>query len=260
MSRLAKKSRKLTEEELFLQREARERVLNESLKNKEHEEKITAMMDLIRQEEKENMKPEVVLEVLEEKKDIIAELEAKAKQLEEEEMERQKQILRLVEASTSQQTQATANALHSFAPEQEKDGHRIVLLSDRSLKKKEGRELEKHFSVSKFDPKAKVALKDLKYELMIVPVNKKEGRAFYASSVPYIQNDENVSVIYLAKKGKKIQDIDLIKKQYHCQYVRKSLPKEQPNKYLYTLSLFTDHISKLTNSCLPILKVFLDSH
>jgi signal recognition particle subunit SEC65 len=251
MSRLAKKSRKLTPEELFLQREARERVLNEAMKNKEQEEKITAMMDLIRQEEKENVKEEVVLEVLEEKKDVIAELEAKAKQLEEEEMERQKQIL-------LKQRNATAG-LEGFTP-QERDGHRIVLLSDRSLKKKEGRELEKHFSVSKFDPKAKVALKDLKYELMIVPVNKKEGRAFYASSVPYIQKDENVSVIYLAKKGKKIQDIDLIKKQYHCQYVRKSLPKDQPNKYLYTLSLFTDHISKLTNSCLPILKVFLDSH
>jgi hypothetical protein len=224
------------------------------MKNKEQEEKITAMMELIRQEEKENVKEEVVLEVLEEKKDVIAELEAKAKQLEEEEMERQKQILLKQRAST-------ANALHSFEPEPQ-DGHRIVLLSDRSLKKTEGKTLEEYFKVQKFGKDIKGSLKDMTFELMIIPVNKKQGRSFWADSATAIQKDQNTTVVYLSKKGKKLNNIDEIKKTYRADFVRKTLPttKETGNKFVWTLSIMSDHISKISNSCLPILKVFLDSH
>ena len=85
----------------------------------------------------------------------------------------------------------------------------------------------------------------------------KVGRQFWAKEVNFIQNDENISVVYLSKRGKKIPDPEVIKKQFHAQYVRKNLPSKQPNKYLYMLELFTDHISKLSSSCLPIIRIFL---
>lgn len=246
MSRLKNKSIQLSPEELFLRQQARERALHESTKDKHEEKDTEKILALIRQEEKEN--------ILREKKDIIAALEAKAQRLEQEELERQRQIL-------LDQRNATANALHSFTPEPENDGHRIVLLSDRGLKKKEGKTLEEYFRVNKYDSKVKGSLKDMDFELMIIPVNKKQGRSFWADSASHIQSDKNTTVVYLCKKGKKLNNIDEIKKTYRADFVRKTLPTagETGNKFVWTLSIMSDHISKISNSCLPILKVFLDS-
>jgi hypothetical protein len=136
---------------------------------------------------------------------------------------------------------------------------KIILLTGRAVKKSEGRQLENFYNVCKFDKKKHNKINDIDYELLIVPVTNKDGRDFWSKNLKFVESNENVTVVYLSKTGKKIKDIDNIKKQFSCSFVRKRLPKESDNKFLYTLELFSDHISKLTSSCLPVLKIFLSA-
>ena len=248
MSRLKNKSVKLSQEELFLRQQARERAFLEEQSKSGDDKDSDKFIQIIREEEKENVRHEV----LNEQSDIILQIQQKALELEL--MEEEKLRREIAEKKALDN-----NALGNFAAElnNQSDGHKIILLTDRAIKKQEGRELEKHFKILKFDPKANVPIQTLDFDLYIIPMKNKAGRQFWAKEVNFVQNDENYSVVYLSKRGKKIPDPEVIKKQFHCQYVRKNLPSKQPNKFLYMLELFTDHISKLSNSCLPIIKIFL---
>ena len=251
MSRLKNKSLQLTKEELFLRQQAREKAFIEEQKRRTKnvdDKDADKIIEIIRREENENVRLEMIID----KKSIIDEIARKAHELEA--MEKQLEERRQMEADRK------ANALGDFAIEsvpEQNNNHRIILLTDRKIRKQEGKELEKHFKVVKFDHKKKHHIPSLDYELLILSMKNKLHRDAWARSVQFVEGDENISVVYLSRRGKKLQDIDLIKKQFHANFFRKNLPKNQKNKYLFMLELFTDHLSKLSNSCLPIIRILL---
>ena len=140
----------------------------------------------------------------------------------------------------------------------EEPDEKIILLTQKKITKKEGRELEKHYkNIVKYDSKTHKSIAGLDYEVLIMNVNNKKGREAWAINVKHACEDDNVSIVYLAKTGRKV-NIPEIKKTYHAEYVRKHLPVKCDNKYLYYLEIFSDHISKVSSSCMPFLRVFLE--
>ena len=238
MSRLVNKSIKKSKTEKLLQ--LANKAVQES--NERHKQKEA---ELLRLQELE-LKKIAELRALE-----LAEQRTKMKK------EKQNEVDKVVNFELKDKIEPHEDKEQSEAIENDEPQEKIILLTGRAVKKAEGRQLENFYNVCKFDKKKHNKINDIDYELLIVPVTNRDGRDFWSKNLKFVESDENVTVVYLSKTGKKIKDIDNIKKQFSCSFVRKRLPKESENKYLYTLELFSDHISKLTSSCLPVVKVFL---
>ena len=243
MSRLVNKSIKKSKTQKLLQ--LADKAVKEA--DKRHKEKEA---ELLRLQELE-LKKIAELRALE-----IAEQRTKIKERERSE---QNEVDKVVEFQLKDKIEDHEVQEQTEAIENDEPDEKIILLTARAVKKAEGRQLESFYKVCKFDKKKHNKINDIDYELLIVPVTNKDGRDFWSKNLKFVESNENVTVVYLSKTGKKIKDIDNIKKQFSCSFVRKRLPKEKENKFLYTLELFSDHISKLTSSCLPVLKIFLDS-
>jgi hypothetical protein len=244
MSRLVNKSIKKSKTEKLLQL-ANKAVEEADRKHKQKEAEILRLQAL----ELEKIKEIRALQ--------LAEQQAKMKK----EKEEKNEVDKVVEFELKDKSPLEEEGDKEPIPHEiiEEPDEKIILLTARAVKKAEGRQLESFYKVCKFDKKKHNKINDIDYELLIVPVTNKDGRDFWSKNLKFVESNENVTVVYLSKTGKKIKDIDNIKKQFSCSFVRKRLPKEKENKFLYTLELFSDHISKLTSSCLPVLKIFLDS-
>ena len=242
MSRLVNKSIKKSKTQKLLQ--LADKAVKEA--DKRHKEKEA---ELLRLQELE-LKKIAELRALE-----IAEQRTKIKERERSE---QNEVDKVVEFQLKDKIEDHEVQEQTEAIENDEPDEKIILLTARAVKKAEGRQLESFYKVCKFDKKKHNKINDIDYELLIVPVTNKDGRDFWSKNLKFVESNENVTVVYLSKTGKKIKDIDNIKKQFSCSFVRKRLPKEKENKFLYTLELFSDHISKLTSSCLPVLKIFLE--
>lgn len=140
--------------------------------------------------------------------------------------------------------------------EKSKNKEKIVLLHQRKLQGIELAELRKYFVCIGFQKEIHMgkSLNDIMFEVLLINVGKKNGRTFYSSIVKEINENPNITVVFLSKTGKKI-DIPEIKKLYQCEYVKKRLPKRTDDSFQYKLLLFSDHLARLSKSCWPIIQL-----
>jgi hypothetical protein len=127
---------------------------------------------------------------------------------------------------------------------------KIVLLTNRKLKKTEVGAMGRLFDVKKYIPRYQnTYISGISCDIFVVNIRKKRERIYYSKNLQDLSENPNITTTFVSKTGKPI-DVQKIKKEYKCDHVVKYLPKRKDridDVGFFKAWLVSDHLTSVLN-------------